>query len=757
MKRSTSRLYLYLASGLTLLAFALRLHNLGSDSLWYDEILTATTARSDLLTVCTSLGKSSDHPPLLYLLTNLALRLGKNDFVIRLPSAMLGFLAIPVVYRLGCLWSNHLVGVLGALLLTLSPFHIRYCQEARHYALLTLTAAASLLFLWQGLARGKGRWWLGFALTTALGLYTHYTSLVVLTTEMLFAGLALGVVWIREQRPARYVWHTVLRLGLGVFLAITLYGPWIPSLSGHLAKNLGLDTNIITAADAIGLEVPLRQRMTNAFYAFGISQSMAYLIGGLCLLGWISWLCRSRWQQVALSSVWLTVPFLLVQITGRPPFPKYVIYVLPVYLLTAAAGLQTVASGLAALWPRRLDWTETLSMLLVVSAVIAVSVSAIGDVYRDMTRDWSGAVEYLKGLADEGDLFITATLDLSSGFDQGAIALPYYLGDTFDTYHMLSAANVTPEVMELENVAQKRKGVWAVVLNRHTSMSLKHPDLNVVPFQGSLYLVYSSCPEQTALEQTIFLFETLASLARSPQPREKILFDLVALYNFAQQFEAASEVLGRISGLPSTMRQYDIVKMTHHGLLEKYTNENQEEKVQATAWKLLKLDSKDEAALQALTVYDFIAGLPEAEIGAPKEPFQHVEIRTFTMPQSGDWKSVLFMHPPAAVSYTLTLPEEPTELRFSVAMAPESWEWGGDGATFVINLLDEAGEQHALFSQHISNRLEDRRWHETFIDLSSFVGQEVIITLMTEPGPQMDFTGDWAGWGLPRIVWPRTN
>jgi hypothetical protein len=158
-----------------------------------------------------------------------------------------------------------------------------------------------------------------------------------------------------------------------------------------------------------------------------------------------------------------------------------------------------------------------------------------------------------------------------------------------------------------------------------------------------------------------------------------------------------------------------------------------------------------------LTVYDFIARVPEAKVDAPQEPFQHVDTRVFTMPQNGDWKTVLFMHPPSEAIYQVALPEEAVEFLFSVAMAPESWDWGGDGSTFTVRLRDPHGEEHVLFSRHVSNAPEDHQWHSACIDLAPFAGQDVVITLTTGPGPQGDFTGDWAGWGDPRIVWSRTR
>ena len=43
-------------------------------------------------------------------------------------------------------------------------------------------------------------------------------------------------------------------------------------------------------------------------------------------------------------------------------------------------------------------------------------------------------------------------------------------------------------------------------------------------------------------------------------------------------------------------------------------------------------------------------------------------------------------------------------------------------------------------------------WHEEQVDLGSYAGQAVALTLSVIPGPEWEMIGDWAGWGEPRIV-----
>ena len=96
-----------------------------------------------------------------------------------------------------------------------------------------------------------------------------------------------------------------------------------------------------------------------------------------------------------------------------------------------------------------------------------------------------------------------------------------------------------------------------------------------------------------------------------------------------------------------------------------------------------------------------------------------------------------------------TIPDDAEKICFrtDLGLNPESWGWGGDGVTFQILINHEL-----RFEQHVSNTAADQRWHPVLLDLSDQTGDEVRLTLRTQPGTALDFTGDLAGWGVPRIV-----
>jgi hypothetical protein len=72
--------------------------------------------------------------------------------------------------------------------------------------------------------------------------------------------------------------------------------------------------------------------------------------------------------------------------------------------------------------------------------------------------------------------------------------------------------------------------------------------------------------------------------------------------------------------------------------------------------------------------------------------------------------------------------------------------------TFVATIQEQDEPPMEIYSQHISNEAADRDWHTAKISLAEYAGDTITLTLATENGPQGDGTGDWAGWGSPRIL-----
>ena len=99
-----------------------------------------------------------------------------------LITALCGGLAIPFFYGACRYLLDQRSALLAALLLAIAPFHVRYGQEVRMYALLTLAVAVALylfmIVLFDARARQKLWPWLGLGLAQAGVMLIHNTAAI---------------------------------------------------------------------------------------------------------------------------------------------------------------------------------------------------------------------------------------------------------------------------------------------------------------------------------------------------------------------------------------------------------------------------------------------------------------------------------------------------------------------------------------------------------------------------------------------------
>lgn len=189
-------------AAIALLALGLRLWRLGDANLWWDEALAIWAVRKGL--VGATLWTAGDvHPPLYFwLLWGWVKMLGSSPFAMRTLSALLGTLTVLVLYHVGRLVGGRRLGLLSALLIALSRFHIWWSQEMRMYVLAGLLASLSLLWFMRWLRtqrtepdadeRLSARALLALYVAASVGgLYTIFLTASVVVVQNVVVGLIL--------------------------------------------------------------------------------------------------------------------------------------------------------------------------------------------------------------------------------------------------------------------------------------------------------------------------------------------------------------------------------------------------------------------------------------------------------------------------------------------------------------------------------------------------------------------------------------
>jgi mannosyltransferase len=178
-------------AGLTALAAALRFSTLHVQSYELDEAVTVGLLRHDLWGMLSQIPHSESTPPLFYLLAwPWAKLFGTGEAGLRSLSALLGTAAVPVAYLAGRELASRRAAVIVAALAATNPLLVWEGQEARSYALLTLTAALSLLFFARALRRGRDLplW----STSSVLALLSHYFAAFLILPEAVWLARARG-------------------------------------------------------------------------------------------------------------------------------------------------------------------------------------------------------------------------------------------------------------------------------------------------------------------------------------------------------------------------------------------------------------------------------------------------------------------------------------------------------------------------------------------------------------------------------------
>jgi uncharacterized membrane protein len=372
---------------------ALRIFELGSESIWYDELWAIRIARMDPLGIIrASLG--DNNPPLYYLLLHYWMLLaGDSEFAIRLPSAIASTLAVPLIYGIGRLLFSSSAGLMAALLLSLSAYQVRYAQNARAYALLVFLGLASFYFLEKLLRDGKS--WItiaGYVASTTLLMYTHVYGILLVAAQ----GIYLLAT---RQELAKWL--------LPVGLVAVLYVPGVAWLAVNTLSSEGAWNNAM-----FWVPEPTVAHVIDFFVLYSGFALVACALGLLAAFGLFD-LVRSKQGTIAcLLLAWLlvpiVVPFVISHLYRPMLLDRYTIAASPAFYLLVVAGIEAL---------RGIKYSRTLLAV----AVVAGSLMATFSYFAATTNaQWREVAGYVEEHARPGDVVL---------FDEGSgrLMFSYYL------------------------------------------------------------------------------------------------------------------------------------------------------------------------------------------------------------------------------------------------------------------------------------------------------------------------------------------
>lgn len=394
-KRSAALIILLLC-GATLRAF-----RLDFQSLWTDEIFTLLAASDEFWKIIVN-PFDPDVPGLYYLIVHPLLLMSDQAWLLRLPSVVFGTFSIILLYLITKNWFGEATGILAAALITISPFHIWYSQEARAYALLLFLALLSLWLLQKAISSPHDLWSrCGFVLAAAASFYCHPVALA-------FIGfLGIYTLWqIPRQKWVSWLplFGAVAVLMMPAILRMLMIPPTEaddPSRSSY--SPIYIPYSLWTFATGYSLgpsltELHLPNRMGTLVPYLYLIVPLILFFAAVFLHGVI------RLQQKARAIFWINALWLAIPLAGavfgaiissHPFNVRYAILSFPPFLILLAVGALNL--------PRR--WMRA----SVVSALLLGSLVSLHNYYYDERyhrEDNRAAGRFLAAHAAPGDLVI---------------------------------------------------------------------------------------------------------------------------------------------------------------------------------------------------------------------------------------------------------------------------------------------------------------------------------------------------------------
>lgn len=369
---------------LLVVATALRLIKLDSQ-LWLDEISALTgSIQRPFSEIATRWPRSASH--ILYeLLARAGLLTLGAPVGIRVPAAIFGIASVALAYVFARRAFGERPALVSAGLLAVSYHHVFYSQNARGYTLLIALYLATLVLLVDAQRRGHAglRLLVLYACAGGLAAYSMPMGWFILPGQAL---AVIGLWWSARAAGRRPPLPTALVGGAaaGGVLAGLLYAPFVAGIVRFTR------VNVATPADGPRVGLGMVREVVDGLLAAFHGPLGLTLVAMFGLVGLLSW-----WRRHPVSLVAAFAPLVLeavvVVAVGIGIHPRYFAIALPVLLIVAALGIESVVATVLArapIAPRR----RSVAVAALLGAVVLLSAWPLVRYYRYPKQDFLGAV-----------------------------------------------------------------------------------------------------------------------------------------------------------------------------------------------------------------------------------------------------------------------------------------------------------------------------------------------------------------------------
>ncbi len=400
----------------------LRFNGLNEPGFWLDELAYTVAAQNPIIDQITNPAEAlnvylSSDPTLSAIPFSLALKLGFANYIARFPAALFGILSIAIFYRLGKTLFGNSVGLLAALLLATSNYHVFFSQEARNYAQFIFFSLGSFWLLYRAINHGQRINWLFYLFFTFGGVSTNH----LMAFNIAVQGVAIAALFGRalyQRGPGAPIVTKWLKTGgwfaLSVLTVYLLRLPWLSDFTQRTCTGceIGSPTYTLDLARSFASFMHSYRAFTSGNAIFTAFFTILIILG----IGWgiskmpkagiftLCWLVLSI--PVTTAGLWYISQFFS---------PRYTIWGLPAFLLMTALGLVAAGKLLSSLmskwkWPVPVAAVQFTVIAMLITPLILNSLQEtqthIAAKQHRPLGQMQEATEYISANADTDDIII---------------------------------------------------------------------------------------------------------------------------------------------------------------------------------------------------------------------------------------------------------------------------------------------------------------------------------------------------------------
>lgn len=522
-------------------AFFSRFFQMSSKSFWIDEFGTYQDAMNIFN------GKFYERTHFLsFILVHLSLKLGYNEFTLRLPSCLAGVLVIPAMYLLAKRALGIHAAAITSIIVLFSPYQIHFSQEARYYTQVTLISTLMLYVVLMYANKFNIFYIIGLLILGFINYGIHLSSAIF--TIALILVIAILFFYLKQYKYVYLLFKSHLKYKIifsaGIIIIIYLVF-LLKALLFYFVKTawtrLILFPNIpLTEGVSFSLSFflfPFKRFPLN--YGASAFPSLWILFFLFFILGIIY--CIKNNKKILINIFFTTYIFTYISIfaikADIPFTEKYIIFLYPNFFLLYGAGIYYIVKQIHSLAEKFFKRTFPIYTLCIIAA-LCIGLLKVGDIkkiYFEGMFPTKKSLRYLQTKAQKDDYF------LCIGFAD--VGFKYYCPQFgFDSSHVITLDPTSSTFhQEIIKAIDYEGDVWLIftipnnyVLSKEKVQSMVEPYFRhvqtfssyLVPglWDHDIYILKKEANFLTASSNKYYMQSQIDSAKEKEQPKH--FFDL---------------------------------------------------------------------------------------------------------------------------------------------------------------------------------------------------------------------------------------